>query len=160
MGEGEGMGRIEMSQGSLVLLEPYLRFSQGSGPRFSWYSQQHYMEALKRARAAKEAWELGLKGQARRQIEELGKLVLVDYFERHGAVVLFEDKPGRAYPLNTSRVVVPAGILKLWRLLERFPIRQVLDYEAVADSVRVLLVADGPCYLRVPFSHEICLVSL
>ena len=149
-----------MSQGSLVLLEPYLRFTQSSGPRFSWYSQRRYIEALNRARAAKQAWELGLEPQARRQINELRKLVLVDYFERHGAVVLFEDKPGRAYPLNTSRVVVPTSILKLWRLLRHFPIRQVLDYETVKGTVHLLMGHDGRCYLRFPVSGEVCLVSL
>jgi hypothetical protein len=126
---------------------------------FSWINERNLREAIDRARAAKEAWELGLEGQAQAQVTEVCKLALRDYLLRHGAKVTFADLEGHRYPLETARVIIPARLLVLVNRLRRFPLKQYFDFYSVRATMKVLVTEGGDYYLRLLWLGEVCLID-
>jgi hypothetical protein len=126
---------------------------------FPWVDGRNLEEAVDRARAAQEAWELELEGQAYAQLREVCKLALRDYLLRHGARVMFEDRVGYSYPLETARLVIPARLLILANRLRGFPLEQYFDFEAARAAMTVLVTEGGDYYLRFPWFGEVCLID-
>jgi hypothetical protein len=126
---------------------------------FSWIDERNLREAIDRAKAAQEAWELGLEGQAHAQLREVCKLSLRDYLLRYGGRVTFGDRAGYSYPLETAQVIIPARLLVLVNRLRRFPMRQCFDFEVARSTMEVLVTRGGDHYLRFPYFGEICLID-
>lgn len=144
---------------ALSVPKPYLQLISEVDGSFSWVNGEHYKDAVDRARAAVEAWDLGLEGQAHAQLGELCKLALKDYMLRYAARVMFEDLPGRRYPLETAQVIIPARLLVLVNRLRRFPLRECFDFETVRPVMGVLVTNRDEYYLRFPYVGEICLID-
>lgn len=147
------------SERALSPPKTYLELISEIDGSFAWINGHNYEDAIDRAKAAKQAWELGLGGQAHAQLRELSKLALRDYMLRYEARVTFKDRPGRRYPLDTDRVIIPARLLILVNRLREFPLRQCFDFHAVRPTIEVLVTRGGDYYLRFPWFGEVCLID-
>lgn len=130
----------------------------GDGKPFKWQNIGLQKQAKEHFEAAALAYNMGIEGQMKLQLQEVLRLSFEDFLNRHHIRVSFGESVSESFPLNTPKILLSPAVFDLLKILEDYPFPQVFGRNGLdLESLRIA-EKKGECLLQVRFLKSVCAV--